>query len=96
MVILNVIYTMKEGKKAADFWNELEETGLAPYCRTEKGNHRYQYFSPCNGENTLFLLENWEDDECLAAHMATENFAKIGAVKEKYVESVDLKKFYTE
>ncbi len=96
MIVVNVLYTMKEGVAAADFLNELESTGLAPYCRTEKGNICYSYFFPTDGSNTMFLLENWEDEESLAAHMATENFKKIGQAKEDYVESVQIRKFTVE
>ncbi len=93
MIVLNVTYTMKEGKMAADFLNELESTGLAPFCRQEKGNYCYRYFCPADGENILFLLERWEDEDCLTAHTKTENFAKIGQVKENYVEHVDIQKY---
>lgn len=93
MIILNVTYTMKEGKKAADFLHELETSGLAPYCRKESGNICYRYFYPADGENLLFLLEKWADEEALAAHGKTENFAKIGELKTTFVESTEIRKF---
>ena len=93
MITLNVTYTMKDGCEATAFLNELESSGLARYCRQEKGNHSYRYFLPADGENKLFLLEKWEDEECLNAHMQTDNFRNIGQVKGKYVESTDIQKF---
>ena len=93
MIIVNVTYTMKEGVRAADFLHELENTGLAPYCRTERGNHAYQYH--CADDRHLYLLEKWDDEECLAAHMATENFARISRLTEQYAADMDLRKVDT-
>ena len=93
MIIVNVTYTMKEGVRAADFLNELENTGLAPYCRTERGNHCYKYHYM--DDKYLYLLEKWDDEECLTAHMATENFAKISRLTEQYAADMDLRKVDT-
>ena len=95
MIILNVTYQMKQGISPADFVNALEESGLAPFCRQEKGNYSYRYFYPADGGDQVLLLEKWENEECLTAHTKTENFAKIGQVKNQYVESTDIRK-YTE
>ena len=95
MIILNVTYQMKQGISPADFVNALEEGGLAPFCRQEKGNYSYRYFYPADGGDQVLLLEKWENEECLTAHTKTVNFAKIGHVKNQYVESTDIRK-YTE
>ncbi len=91
MVVLNVTFYMKEGKKAADLLNELESGGFAPYSRTEQGNICYRYFYPADGENILFLLEKWDNADVLKAHMHTENFARMGEVTNKYAENTELK-----
>lgn len=93
MIVLNVMYTMKAGVPASDFVRDLEDNGLAPFCRNEKGNYSYHYYYPADGSNTLLLLEKWEDQACLDAHMKTENFVRIGQTKKKYVESTDIQKF---
>ncbi len=93
MVVLNVMYTMKEGKRAEDFLDKLENLGLAPYCRKERGNICYRYFLPADEENQLFLLEKWENKEALTAHGRTDNFARIGEIKSDFVESVEVQKF---
>ncbi len=93
MIVLNVMYTMKEGVQPSDFLKALEDTGLAPYCRHEKGNICYDYFYPADGSSRLLLLEKWENAESLDAHAKTENFKKIGQAKEKYVENTDIMKF---
>lgn len=93
MIVLNVTYTMQDGKKAEDFLKELENQGLAPYCRSEPGNICYRYFFPADGENLLFLLEKWTDESALASHGKTENFARIGELKTIFVESTEVRKF---
>lgn len=95
MIVLNVTYELKENVSPADFVNALEENGLAPYCRQEKGNICYSYFYPADGSSQVLLLERWEDEECLAAHAQTENFARIGRIKNQYVENTEIRK-YTE
>ena len=93
MIVLNVTYELKENVSPADFVIELEENGLAPYCRQEKGNICYSYFYPADGSSQVLLLEKWEDEESLTAHAQTENFARIGQVKNQYVESTDIQKY---
>ena len=93
MIVLNVTYTMKENVSPADFVNALEENGLSPYCRREKGNICYSYFYPADGGSQVLLLEKWEDEESLTAHAQTENFARIGQIKNQYVEATDIKKY---
>ena len=93
MIIVCVTYTMREGVRAADFLNELESAGLAPYCRKEKGNHCYRYH--CGDDRHLYLLEKWDDEACLSAHMATENFAEISRLTERYTVDMDLRKVDT-
>lgn len=95
MIVLNVTYQMKKGISPSDFVNALENDGLAPYCRQEKGNHSYRYFYPADGGSQVLLLEKWEDEESLTAHTKTENFVKISQLKEQYVETTEIRK-YTE
>ena len=95
MIILNVTYQMKQGISPADFVNALEESGLAPFCRQEKGNHSYRYFYPADGESQVLLLEKWDDEAALNVHMETENFAAISQVTERYAEDMELNKVDT-
>lgn len=91
MIIVSVTYTMKQGRQASDFLRELEDSGFAPYCRTENGNSLYQYYCPADGSNRLYLLEKWKDEGCLKTHMATENFAKISRLTDVYAENMDMR-----
>lgn len=93
MIVLNVTYELKENVSPADFVNALEENGLAPYCRQEKGNICYSYFYPADGSSQVLLLEKWEDEESLTAHAQTENFARIGRIKNQYVLNTEIHKY---
>ena len=95
MIVLNVMYTLKEGIKGSDFVRALEDQGLAPYVRKEKGNICYDYFYPADGSPVVLLLERWEDAESLKAHSENENFRKIGLLKDDYVKDTEIKKFTT-
>ena len=90
MIILNVIYTVKEGQRRA-LYEAL--TPKAEYFRREAGNLRYDYFSSCEDENCLLLLEWWENAEALAAHSKTETFAALKEIKEKFVLDTSIQKF---
>ena len=91
MILVTVTYTMKEGRQAADFLKELEDSGLAPHCRRENGNYCYQYHCPADRSDRLYLLEKWKDESCLKTHMATENFAKISRLTDRYAEHMDMR-----
>lgn len=90
MIVLNLTYTMKEGKTAADFVRQMEENNFAPLSRADAGNHCFRFFFPADGENQVFLLEKWENDELLAAHKETEHFSKIMELESDYVANLDV------
>mgnify|MGYP003302751154 FL=1 len=54
---------------------------------------QYDYFLPVDDANTVLLLEKWESDEAQKIHTATVNFKKLGEIKAKFVESVEIEKF---
>ncbi|MDD6045732.1 MAG: putative quinol monooxygenase [Clostridia bacterium] len=91
MLILHVTYTAKPGM-TRKFLDELEQ-GPAPKVRAEKGNLRYDYFISPADENKILLVEKWEDEMALAAHMAVPHMQDIKSIKEKYIESTLLEKF---
>lgn len=95
MIIVNVTYTMKEGKTADEFLSELEYSGFAEHCRKEPGNRAYQYHCSADDSKHLYLLEKWEDEAALKTHMETENFAAISQMTERYALDMDLNKVDT-
>lgn len=93
MILMEVRYTMK--RFGADEF--LEQ--VAPYAamsRQEEGNYMYDYFIDTTDDDTVLLLEKWENDEILAAHFAADHFKKISEIKDKYVAETKINKYYIE
>lgn len=92
MLILHVTYEMKKDM-AKPFLEELFKSGAVDKTRRERGNGMYHYFFPAEGEDKVLLVEKWQDQECLEAHMNSAHMQEIRAIKEKYVENTLLEKY---
>jgi quinol monooxygenase YgiN len=44
----------------------------------ERGCHLYRFGFATDDPNTLLVMEQWEDDEALAAHAASPHMARFG------------------
>lgn len=84
MIVLNVTYKCKPGKREA-FREMIRTEGIDEACRAEAGNIKYDYYfsTECNDE--LFLLEKWRDDEALVDHGKMPHIAKLKECKSEYV-----------
>ena len=80
---VNIYYTGENGN-ARKFAEEMEQTGTAAAIRAEKGNLKYEYFYPVNDEETVLLIESWENQEAIDAHHATPMMNKITELRNKY------------
>ena len=89
MVVLNVTYFCKEGKRD-DFLKALLEEGLDKKCQADPGNITYDYYLPAVEDNTLLLVEKWENKELMMQHGKTPHMARIGELKAEYVERTQL------
>lgn len=90
MVVLNVVYKTKPGKRD-DFYNAILDK--AAFFRTEKGNIQYKYYFATDNDTDIVLIEKWETEEDLAAHSSTEVFDSLQGLKAEYIEEVVLDKF---
>ncbi|TDP51396.1 GNAT family N-acetyltransferase [Aminicella lysinilytica] len=91
MLIIDVKYTVKPGMRQ-DFYNAIMNNGIAETSRHEAGNHKYDYSFPKDEADVLELKEIWEDAETQKAHTETDNFRKLGKLKETFVLSTELHK----
>ena len=80
---VNIYYTGENGN-ARKFAEEMEQTGTAAAIRAEKGNLKYEYFYPVNDEETVLLIDRWENQEAIDAHHATPMMNKITELRNKY------------
>ena len=72
MIVLNVTYKCKPGLRD-EFLEMIFTEGIDRACRAEDGNIRYDYYTPVEGGDELFLLEKWRDADALAKHAGQPN-----------------------
>ena len=92
MIILHVTYTAKPGEGMARKFVEELEQGPALKVRAEKGNICYDYYFNAD-DSKVVLLEKWENEDVLAAHMEMPHMAEIRSIKSKYIADQLLEKF---
>ena len=62
----------------------------------ESGNIEYVMFFPMDSDDDICILEKWESKENIEAHQKTLHYAILNELKEKYVEKVEIKKYWVE
>ena len=92
MIVMNVTYTCKDGKRES-FLEKIKEAGIDVACRKEAGNIKYDYYYAAEGKDELFLLEKWADAEALEEHFRQPHFLRLGELKTEYVEDVRLERY---
>jgi len=80
---INIYYTGKDGS-ARKFAEEMISSGIVEEIRSKEGNLRYEYFSPLNEEETILLIDSWENQEALDEHHKSETMNKIIELRNKY------------
>lgn len=82
-ITINIYYSGKKGN-AKKFVKEMEKSGTADSIRKEKGNIRYEYFYPANSEDTVLLIDSWENQQALDEHHSSPMMGKIAELRNKY------------
>lgn len=82
-VTVNIYYTGKEDS-ARKFAEEMISSGTVEKIRAEAGNLRYEYFLPLDDENTVLLIDSWENQEAIDVHHASPMMNTIFELREKY------------
>lgn len=49
-----------------------------------------------DSDDDICILEKWESKENIEAHQKTLHYAILNELKEKYVEKVEIKKYWVE
>ncbi len=89
---INIYYTGTNGG-ARKFAEEMKESGLVDRIRAEKGNLRYEYFLPADDDETVLLIDVWENEEALNLHHKSPMMSEIAALREKYRLKMRVQKF---
>ena len=80
---INIYYTGSNGS-AKKFAEEMINLGIVNEIRSKKGNLRYEYFNPLNDDETILLIDSWENQEALDEHHKSETMSKIMELRNKY------------
>ena len=80
---INIYYTGKNCSARA-FAKEMVESGLVERIRKEEGNLKYEYFFPMDDEETVLLIDRWENEEAIEKHHKTEMMSEIAKLRDKY------------
>lgn len=92
MIILNVTYKCKP-QMNEKFLEAIKGEGIDKACRAEDGNIKYDYYFPADGSDELLLVEKWRDAEALAVHGKQPHFARLGELKNEFVDDTAIEKF---
>lgn len=84
MAITINIYYHGENGKAIQFAKEMVSSGIVGAIRKEKGNLRYDYFIPFDDQETVLLIDSWQDQAALDIHHRLPLMSQIAALREKY------------
>ena len=82
-ITVNIYYSGTNGN-ARKFAEEMVSSGVVKDIRAEKGNLRYEYFYPMEDEETVLLIDSWNDQNAIDVHHASPMMAKIMELREKY------------
>ena len=92
---INIYYTGLNGS-ARKFAEEMISSGIVQEIRNEKGNLRYEYFTPLNNGETILLIDTWESQEALNEHHKSEIMNKIMELRNKYDLHMKVEKYILE
>jgi quinol monooxygenase YgiN len=94
-VTINIYYTGKNGN-AKKFAEEMVSGGVVDSIRAEKGNLRYDYFFPMEDDQTVLLIDSWENQEAIDVHHASPMMGQIASLRDKYDLTMKVERYVTD
>lgn len=91
-IYINIYYSGTNGN-ARKFAEEMVSSGIVEAIRAEKGNIKYDYFFPMNDNETILLIDAWENQKALDIHHETPMMSQIAELREKYDLSMKVERF---
>jgi quinol monooxygenase YgiN len=93
MAITINIYYSGTNKNARKFAEEMLSSGIVDEIRAQKGNLKYEYFLPMNSDETVLLIDSWENQQALDIHHKSPMMQKIIDLREKYDLSMKVERY---
>jgi len=94
-ITINIYYTGTNGN-AKKFAEEMTSSGIVNDIRAESGNIRYDYFFPMDDEETVLLIDSWEDQKSIDIHHASPMMQQIIKLREKYDLHMKVERYVTD
>lgn len=95
-ITVNLRYTGKNGN-ARKFAEEMISSGTVEKIRAEKGNLRYEYYLPLEGDGeTLLLIDSWENQAAIDVHHASPMMKTIAELRDKYDLHMSVERFVSD
>lgn len=94
-IVVNIYYSGINGN-ARKFADEMLRSGIVDEIRAQEGNQKYAYFQAIEDENTILLIDSWEDQQALDMHHESHRMQKIISLREKYNLSMKVERFITD
>lgn len=92
MVICVNTYQVKHGQ-LHKLVSALVSSGIEKTLRETKGNVCFNFSVPVEGKDILYLTDIWEDEAAFQAHLSSPATQAWGELKEKYVESSQVRRY---
>ncbi|KXT68495.1 antibiotic biosynthesis monooxygenase family protein [Streptococcus cristatus] len=87
------IYYKGKGQEAIHFAKDMMDSGIVSEIRNQAGNLKYEYFRPMEDEQTILLIDQWENQEALDKHHHSETMQKILDLRKKYSLHMEVYRF---
>lgn len=94
-ITVNIYYHGKDGN-AKKFAEEMIASGIVNSIRGESGNLRYEYFFPMEDEETVLLIDSWENQRAIDTHHASSMMQRIIELREKYDLHMRVERFLSD
>ncbi len=94
-ITINIYYSGRNGN-AKKFAEEMISSGIVNEIRHEKGNLKYEYFLPMNDNETILLVDSWENQQAIDIHHNSPMMQKIINLREKYDLSMKVERYVTD
>ena len=80
-----VTYKAKPGMRQT-YVQQLRSSGILKKIREENGCLSYDFYFSEEDENTLLLVEQWQDADCQKIHLEQPHMKEAMAVKDQYID----------
>ena len=78
---------------AKRFVDEMISSGIVEEIRSEEGNLRYEYYFPLDDDESVLLVDSWEDQTALDRHHQLPLMNRIKELREKYDLHMEVEKY---